>query len=227
MSILSDVEIQNNLDCGDILIHPFNKKQLRNGSYDVCLGENYFMETPSKSSMLNIWNEKSVKSIWQKGSLLSKESLQQIYENDDFSDLPNDAKIILLEPGQSILGHTIEFIGGVKGITSQMFCRSSYGRCGILVCKCAGLGDAGYYTRWTMEITNINKYNSIPLVVGEPIAQIVFHKFNTLESFPYYLYGNYQNSSYLKNGIIDTESLINDWKPENMLPKLYKSKSWI
>ena len=57
----------------------------------------------------------------------------QRLENVDASD-----RVIFLKPGETILGHTNEFIGGRKTVTTMMKARSSMGRNFIEVCKCAG-----------------------------------------------------------------------------------------
>ena len=85
-----------------------------------------------------------------------------------------DDQVILLEPGETILAHTNEFIGGKGEVTTMMKARSSVGRNFIEVCKCAGWGDVGYVNRWAMEITNNSRHYTIPLVVGRRVAQIVF-----------------------------------------------------
>lgn len=51
--------------------------------------------------------------------------------------------IIWVAPGETILGHTEEFIGGRHNVTTMMKARSSMGRNFIEVCKCAGWGDVG------------------------------------------------------------------------------------
>lgn len=57
-------------------------------------------------------------------------------------------RIIWITPGETILAHTNEFIGGCKSVTTMMKARSSLGRNFIEVCKCAGWGDVGYINRW-------------------------------------------------------------------------------
>ena len=47
---------------------------------------------------------------------------------------PED-QIIWIKPGETILGHTMEFIGGRNSITTMMKARSSMGRNFIEVCK--------------------------------------------------------------------------------------------
>ena len=77
-----------------------------------------------------------------------------------------------------------------------------------------------------MEITNINKYHAIPFIVGEPIAQIVFFKLDEQVSFTYSEKGHYQTSTYMVDGKVNIQQLKENWSPKDMLPKLYKSKSW-
>src|SRR3989344_6010247 len=140
-----------------------------------------------------------------------------------FQGLKNKDKVVLIAPGETILAHTIEFIGGKNGtkdlpaVTTEMRARSSIGRIGISVCKCAGWGDIGYVNRWTMEIINFSNV-IIPLPVGLRIAQIIFHEtVRVPEIDKYNVKGKYQTSS-------DIKSLRKNWKPEDMLPKLYKDK---
>lgn len=228
MSTLTDTEILQRIDDGSIIISPFKKEQLQNCSYDVCLGEYFYREANGSYSdyqsrpVFNIWSEKQVNKIFSLGNIITREEIINMYPKADFDLLPDGSKIILLQPGETILAHTEEFIGGVKGVTSQMFCRSSMGRSFVTVCKCSGWGDCGYYNRWTMEITNVSQKNVIPLIVGQPIAQIVFIALNTEPTFSYSNVGNYQSQSYLTEGKVDLDRMIKDWTPECMLPKLYR-----
>lgn len=50
-----------------------------------------------------------------------------------------DDLIIWIKPGETILCHTNEFIGGRSSVTTMMKARSSMGRNFIEVCKCAGI----------------------------------------------------------------------------------------
>jgi dCTP deaminase len=83
-----------------------------------------------------------------------------------------------------------------------------------------GWGDVGYISRWTMEITNNSRYYSIPLVVGRRIAQIVFFDTDGTLSTGQRSYessGKYQSDPELEN-------LKIQWKPSDMLPKMYKDR---
>jgi len=104
------------------------------------------------------------------------------------------------------LAHTQEIIGGRNNIASKMNARSSLGRLGLSVCKCAGFGDVGFINKWTMEITNHSQRASIILPVGMRIAQISFFRTGKVLSEYKGKYGQ------------------GKWTPEDMIPKLWKEK---
>ena len=56
---LSDRKILEEKKKGDIVIEPFDRKNLATSSYDVTLGEFYFREKPSKydHNIYNIWSK--------------------------------------------------------------------------------------------------------------------------------------------------------------------------
>ncbi|MEX2010503.1 MAG: hypothetical protein WD874_01720, partial [Parcubacteria group bacterium] len=174
---LSDCKILEELKKGDIVIDPFRQDNLATSSYDVTLGEYYFREQPSKHNhnIYNIWSKEHTDHVWGRKPYKAEKAsvVFQKYKFNWEGISPND-KIILLGPGETLLAHTQEFIGGRNHITTMMKSRSSLGRNFIEVCKCAGWGDVGYVNRWTMEITNNSSHYSIPLVVGRRIAQIIF-----------------------------------------------------
>lgn len=217
---LSDKKILDEIKKGDILIDPFKKENLATSSYDVTLGEYYFREKRPKYlyNVYNIYNKKHTDHVWgtvPEKAHKAKEVLEGV--KFDYVGINPDEKIILLEPGETILAHTEEFIGGRNHITTMMKARSSMGRNFIEVCKCAGWGDVGYTNRWTMEITNNSSHYAIPLVVGRRIAQIIFFETGEILSSDYTKIGKYQSSQELKD-------LKKNWKPEMMLPRLYTDR---
>ena len=181
MGVLSKPQILRHLKAGNIVIDPFNTSNLSNTSYDVRLGKYFFRQTEAKRiQAVNPFYEKSIKKMYSTLEEATKMKVLRSEINPFHNLKPND-EIILIAPNETILAHTIEFIGGKNGIpgkldavTTEMRARSSIGRIGIAVCKCAGWGDIGYINRWTMEITNFSN-NVIPLPVGLRIAQIIFH----------------------------------------------------
>lgn len=205
---------------GNVIISPFKKDNLATSSYDVTLGEYYFRETPPKyhHNLYNIYNKGHTDEVWGTRPLKARKA-KDVFDKFRFEYIgikPND-KIILLEPGETILAHTEEFIGGKNNITTMMKARSSMGRNFIEVCKCAGWGDVGYTNRWTMEITNNSSHYAIPLVVGRRIAQIIFFETGPILKRDYTKSGKYQSSQ-------EVVDLKKKWKPTDMLPKLYKDR---
>lgn len=219
---LSDKRILEEMKKGDIVIAPFDRTQLATSSYDVTLGEYFFREQPPKynHSLYNIWSQEHMEHVWGadrvERAVVAKEAFKKYNFNWDSGIRPDD-KIIVLRPGETILAHTNEFIGGKDHITTMMKARSSLGRNFIEVCKCAGWGDVGYINRWTMEITNNSKNYIIPLVVGRRIAQIIFFETGPIEGKDYAASGKYASST-------DVKALAKHWKPESMLPRLYTDR---
>lgn len=217
---LSDKKIMEAIEEGSIIIEPFKKENLATSSYDVTLGEYFFAEQPPKhfENLYNIYDKKHVDRVWgtkPHKARMAKEVLKDY--KFDFTGIDPSDKIILLAPGETVLGHTNEFIGGRDHITTMMKARSSLGRSFIEVCKCAGWGDVGYINRWTMEITNNSSHYYIPLVVGRRIAQIIFFETGPILSRGYEKSGKYQTSGSIKD-------LKKNWGPEQMLPKLYMDR---
>jgi len=214
---LSDKKILSEMKRGDIVIYPFKKENLSTSSFDVTLGEWYFREKPTRHyhNIYNIWSKVHTDHVWGIKPLKA-EKAKKIFEKYNFKweGIKPADKIILLQPGETILAHTNEFIGGQNHITTMMKARSSLGRNFIEVCKCAGWGDVGYINRWTMEITNNSSHYAIPLVVGRRIAQMIFFETGEIFKHDYTKGGKYQSQKNLKK-------LIKNWKPEAMLPKLY------
>ncbi len=218
---LSDKRVLAAMKNGNIIISPFNKENLATSSYDVTLGEWFFREQPPiyNHSIYNIWSQSHMEHVWSAAkperAVKAKEAFKK-YQFDWEGIAPDDL-VILLRPGETILAHTNEFIGGRNTITTMMKARSSLGRSFIEVCKCAGWGDVGYVNRWTMEITNNSKNYIIPLVVGRRVAQIIFFETGPILAADYSNTGKYQTGSSLKE-------LTKKWSPLMMLPRLYTDR---
>lgn len=215
---LSDKKIIEELKKGHIIIEPFNKENLSTSSYDVSLGEWYFSERSSSvTKIYNPFNKKETDRVWGTSPQKAKPAVDLLGEDFDFTGIAKDDLIILLEPSETILAHTNEFIGGKEHLTTMMKARSSMGRNFIEVCKCAGWGDVGYVNRWAMEITNNSRTHTIPLVVGRRIAQIIFFETGEILEGDYTYKGKYQTDS-------EVEKLKTEWDPRAILPRLYEDR---
>ncbi len=202
---------------GSIVIEPFTRANLATSSYDVTLGEYFFpeQEPPHFENLYNVYDKKHIERVWgtkPKRAKPAKEILKNYHF--DFKNISPNDKVILLAPGETVLAHTNEFIGGKDHITTMMKARSSLGRSFIEVCKCAGWGDVGYINRWTMEVTNNSTHYYIPLVVGRRIAQIIFFETGPILAKDYSKGGKYQSEGSLAQ-------LKKKWRPTDMLPRLY------
>ena len=238
--VLSDIQIVERRAKNEIVIEPYNESNLNTSSYDVTLGEWYFRETfpddSSLNSVYNMYSEGMVKKVWGEPirAKTYRELLNDAGNNVVLENIDMDDQIIIINPGERILAHTNEYIGGRSHTTTMMKARSSMGRNFIETCSCAGWGDVGYINRWTMEITNNSRWYKIPLVVGKRLAQIIFFETGDVSGNTY---GNYQmeinrnkSGKYQSIGDVDEDGkpknitiddLQKEWKPENMLPKLY------
>lgn len=218
-SLLSDKAILRYMQTGKVVVYPFNRQNLSTSSFDVTLGRFFYRESapePGKG-IYNPYCKKMVEKVWGANNLQeARRAGDWMAENDiHLENIREDDEIIWISPGETILGHTNEFIGGRGSVTTMMKARSSMGRNFIEVCKCAGWGDIGYVNRWTMEITNNSRYYSIPLVVGRRIAQIIFFDSEgTIDDRDYSDSGKYQCETQI-------EELVANWKPQDMLPKMY------
>lgn len=216
--LLSRDVILRHLKEGNIVIDPFDKRRLKTTSYDITLGEWLWREghPEGRATVHNIYDEASVQRIWQ-GPYQAEPALNIAERLGlEFKNIRPTEKIILLKPGETILAHTQEFIGGRNKIVAKMYARSSLGRNFIEVCKDAGWGDVGYFNRWTMEVTNNSQYFTIPLVVGRRVGQMVFYEVQPLADAPDYVGegGKYQYSKEL-------EDLKQNWNPAMMVPQMH------
>ena len=144
---VSDRNIDDLMESGEIFIARFNEGQLNPNSYDVRLG-NWFIY------------------------LSHYEDGKPHYS--DFWSMVNGEKIQVPSTGV-LLATTNERIGARGCYASELRGKSSIARRGIDVGSGTGIGEPGYYDQfWTATLTT-NTPNAV-LTVGEPIAQIIFHE---------------------------------------------------
>lgn len=221
-NVLSDADIICELD-KSVIIHPFNKAQVAPCSYDVTLGHYYWV--PNVSNLPRYLNPNNGQHIFQYWGLdptciatdCSGHAMYGARKADTVTDsivakeygVDVGDEVIVIPPGHVILAHTQEFIGGKHNITTMLKAKSTMGRCCMSICKDAGMGDSGYFNRWTLEIEN---HALVPLVlrVGQSVGQIIFFRTGNV-SAPYFSRGQYQKTDVL-------EELIKNWSPLSMIP---------
>jgi len=179
--VLSDRAIRAALERGDIVCDPAPKK-IESTSIDVRLGEHFWFPRRDQNRTFVV----DVRG-----------------DSHDHWEYVHAPESIIIPPQTKVLGHTIEFIGSNVGtIVPHMRCRSTINRWGVSVCQCAGWGDAGYTSRWTMEIKNDLDY-PVLIPIGAYVAQIIFERVEGEGR----LYTKHYNAG------------PNVWTPEHMLPK--------
>jgi dCTP deaminase len=218
--LLSAPGILKHLQKGNIIIDPFDERKLKSASYDVTLGEWHWREQHpgARSSLYNPYDDKMVKIVWGEEPFQAELAADVMSRHQmELVNIKPTERVIMLSPGETILAHTEEFIGGRRVCIGKLYARSSLGRNFIEVCKDAGWGDVGYFNRWTMEVTNNSRYFSIPLVVGRRIGQMVFYEVEppSGDRDDYAKNGKYQSSS-------EIEQLKTEWNPNMMLPRMHK-----
>jgi dCTP deaminase len=219
---LSDTEIVKALKEGRLFIHPFNPKQVTSCAYDVRLGNYVIRHRSSPIVENNGFSEKYTNpwsSSYQYWSWPELPKKVETEEEAEKTKLNIGDEYHLINPGELILAHTVEFIGGLKNLTTKMQARSSIARVGLTICSCAGLGDCGFTNRWCMEIRNSSS-ETLVLPVGKRIGQIIFIPLENC-SINYSENGNYQVST-------NPWEVVENWSPQELYPRLWKNEdpSW-
>lgn len=221
MAVFSNRQIREAVASSHIVIHPFVDEYVRGSSYDVTLGHWFYsVKAPSDLGVYNPFDEHDVNRYFEgPHHSIEHQAWCEQHGRRLFPGIPADHPIIVLRPGERVLGHTHEFIGIRPPGTCTLAARSTWGRNGVAVCLDAGWGDPGYVNRWTLEIYNMNQYESVVLPVGERIAQFVFYDTGQVD-------GEYASNSgkYQSSDSDDLSSIIREWRPELMLPRAFKDE---
>ncbi|MEK7569488.1 MAG: dCTP deaminase [Patescibacteria group bacterium] len=150
--ILSDSKILEEIKKGNIIIKPFNLRNLGGNSYDVHLSK-YIAQYVDKTLDVKKHNKVRHFEIPKKG--------------------------LLLKPGELYLASTLEYTETHKYVPF-LEGKSSTGRLGIDIHATAGKGDVGFCGYWTMEISSskpVRIYAGMP--IGQLIYYAVLGKVKT------------------------------------------------
>lgn len=123
--ILTDKRILEEIESGNIIIEPFNRKYLGSNSYDVHLGK-----------YLATYNDR----------VLDARKHNEIHH----LEIPDGGFVI--HPGTLYLGVTEEYTETLQHVPF-LEGKSSTGRLGINIHATAGKGDVGFCNTWTLEIS--------------------------------------------------------------------------
>jgi dCTP deaminase len=167
--IFSDRDIHSKINSGHILIespHEHWKEQIGASSMDMRLGK-YFK-------------------IYEHGKypVLDPKKMKETEEITRLIEVP-DGESFIVQPGEFVLGATLEKVSLLMDIVARVEGRSSLGRLGIIIHSTAGFVDAGFSGTITLEITNINRM-PVALYPGMRICQLAFEAMSSPATVPYY-----------------------------------------
>jgi dCTP deaminase len=162
--VLSDRTIKEELGKGRIVISPLDPADVQPASVDVHLDSNLRVFKPYVYPYY----------IDLQQPLDGLTDLYEIPKNGHFA----------LQPGQFVLGSTIEHIEVPDDMMARLEGKSSLGRIGLLIHATAGYVDPGWKGHLTLELANVS---SMPILLypGMKISQISFHRLTTPAERPY------------------------------------------
>jgi len=165
--VLSDRDIKKALESGNIVIKPAPdlKTQLGSCSVDLKLG--------------NIFRvfESGVHGVIDTKKNVAKEFTKEVIVQKD--------KAFIMQPGDFVLGTTIEDVEIPDDLVGSLEGRSSIGRLGIIVHSTAATIDAGWKGHITLELANMGKL-PVALYPGMRICSISFEQLSSPADVPYH-----------------------------------------
>jgi dCTP deaminase len=182
--ILSDKDILDAIREGEIKITPLVQEHIQPASVDLTL-----------APTIRRFNTPNTRIV----DVTSKQDLTQVV------DVGEDG-IILIRPGDFILGSTTERVCLPSYLIARIDGRSSLARLGLIVQAAASYAAPGFSGHLTLEMINLSKY-TLKLHAGMRIAQVYFE---VLSSSVIHPYGSPELGSKYQNQTKPTASRI--WK---------------
>lgn len=161
--ILSDRDILDAIEAGDISIDPFDEARLQPASYDLHLDR--FFKVYDRVSSTVIDPRKPIDNLMEDVEI----------EEDD---------VFVLHPGGFALGLIAETTGVSDEYVGRLEGKSSIGRLGLIIHTTAGFLDPGNCLQLTLELHNTAE---LPIILcpGMPIGQIAFERLSSAAKNPY------------------------------------------
>lgn len=146
---LGEVEIKERIDSENGLnIEPFVEEHVEPASLDLRLSSSFTKINP-------------------------KNEIIDTRDKDSIEHTEYEKESIVLQPGESILGSTMETVTMPDDILGKVDGRSSIGRLSVVIHKTAGIIDPGFSGDITLEIENEGD-SPVKLYSGDRICQILF-----------------------------------------------------
>ena len=174
MMLLSDIDIEDFIDAGEISITPYDRSLLQPSSIDVRLGLQF-----------RIFNSHRYTHI---DPAQQQDELTTLVELSSFG-------CFILHPGEFALASTKETITLPDTVAARLEGKSSLGRLGLMTHSTAGFIDPGFSGQITLELSNVSNL-PIKLYPGMRIGQVCFFQLYSPVKHPYgdeCLSSKYQN----------------------------------
>ena len=123
----------------------------------------------------------------------------------DLITIDQPGQPFIVQPGEFILGVTLEKIKIADDLVARVEGRSSLGRLGIIIHSTAGFVDAGFEGTIPLEITNINRM-PVALYPGMRVCQLAFETMSSPADVPYHM----KKTSKYQGQELPQESMINN-----------------
>jgi len=166
--ILSDRDIREALASGRVKVESPQSEMFQHihaSSMDLHLGNVFKLYEHSRSAILD-------------------PKRPETFQGNMRTILVQDGDPFIVQPGEFVLGVTLEKITVPRDLVVRVEGRSSLGRLGIIVHSTAGYVDPGFSGTLTLEISNLNRM-PVALYPAMRICQIAFEELTSPAETPY------------------------------------------
>jgi len=163
MSVLSDRDIRAAIEAGQVVIRPYDPKDLQPSSVDLHLDRRFRVFRNNRYPYIDVRSPQP--------------DLTEMLTVED--DEP-----FILHPGEFVLGQTLEWTELPNDLVARLEGKSSLGRLGLLIHSTAGYVDPGWKGNLTLELSNVANL-PIALYYGMKIGQISFFRMSSAVDRPY------------------------------------------
>lgn len=153
MSILTRNEIIKEIESGNIVIDPLKDDQIGPGSVDLHLADRFRVFHPTRK-VVDVTDDVDYREL------------------TDFIHMPDG---IILMPGETLLGMTIEKLTLPSDICGWLEGRSRFARIGLLVHISAGFMQPGISNHQLLEMSNFSP-NPLRITPGTRVCQFIFQR---------------------------------------------------
>lgn len=161
--LLSDTDIEAELDSGRLIIEPHDPALIQPASIDVRLGRLFrVFETHRYPAIDPAADQDGLTRLVRVG----------------------DSERFVLHPGEFVLAATLEQVTLPDDLAARLEGKSSLGRLGLLTHSTAGFIDPGFTGRITLELSNVA---ALPILLhpGMKVGQLCFFRMTSPARLPY------------------------------------------